>query len=64
MFGDELVKAFREFKTIWDPDWKMNPGKIVRPYKITENLHFGARYRPGGQSQRGPDRRGPPLDLD
>ena len=28
----ELVGAFREFKAIWDPDWKMNPGKIVRPY--------------------------------
>ncbi|HEY9855502.1 MAG TPA: FAD-binding oxidoreductase, partial [Stenomitos sp.] len=23
MFGDELVQAFREFKAIWDPDWKM-----------------------------------------
>src|SRR6266571_4923843 len=26
MFGPELVQAFREFKSIWDPDWKMNPG--------------------------------------
>ena len=32
MFGDELVEAFREFKAIWDPDWKMNPGKVVDPY--------------------------------
>jgi len=22
MFGIELVDAFREFKAIWDPDWK------------------------------------------
>src|SRR5689334_20484201 len=29
MFGPELIEAFREFKSIWDPDWKMNPGKIV-----------------------------------
>src|SRR5205807_7670668 len=29
MYGPELIQAFREFKTIWDPDWKMNPGKIV-----------------------------------
>ncbi|NUR77945.1 MAG: FAD-binding oxidoreductase, partial [Thermoleophilia bacterium] len=22
MYGDELVEAFREFKSIWDPDWR------------------------------------------
>src|SRR5919204_639041 len=33
MFGPELVEAFREFKSIWDPDWKMNPGKVVDPYR-------------------------------
>ncbi len=38
MFGPELVEAFREFKSIWDPGWKMNPGKIVDPYKLDENL--------------------------
>lgn len=27
MFDDEMFEAFREFKSIWDPDWKMNPGK-------------------------------------
>ena len=31
MYGEELVQAFREFKAIWDPRWKMNPGKVVRP---------------------------------
>jgi Fe-S oxidoreductase len=31
MFGNELVQAFREFKAIWDPEWKMNPGKVVDP---------------------------------
>ena len=46
MFGPELVQAFREFKTIWDPDWKMNPGKVVEPYKLDENLRLGDRYRP------------------
>jgi FAD/FMN-containing dehydrogenase/Fe-S oxidoreductase len=46
MFGEELVEAFREFKAIWDPDWKMNPGKIVDPYAITENLRLGTDYRP------------------
>jgi Fe-S oxidoreductase len=46
MFGDELVEGFREFKSIWDPDWRMNPGKIVDPYPITENLRLGTSYRP------------------
>ncbi len=46
MFGPELLQAFREFKTIWDPDWKMNPGKIVEPYRIDENLRLGPSYKP------------------
>jgi FAD/FMN-containing dehydrogenase/Fe-S oxidoreductase len=46
MFGPELVDAFREFKTIWDPDGKMNPGKVVNPYRIDQNLRLGAGYRP------------------
>jgi FAD/FMN-containing dehydrogenase/Fe-S oxidoreductase len=46
MFGPELVQAFREFKALWDPDWKMNPGKVVEPYKLDENLRLGADYRP------------------
>jgi Fe-S oxidoreductase len=46
MFGDELVGAFRDFKAIWDPDGLMNPGKVVDPYRITENLRLGTSYRP------------------
>jgi Fe-S oxidoreductase len=46
MFGDELVQAFREFKAIWDPDNRMNPGKVVEPYRIDENLRLGADYHP------------------
>ena len=46
MFGSELIEAFREFKSIWDPDWKMNPGKIVDPYPIDENLRLGPNYSP------------------
>lgn len=44
MFGDELTGAFREFKALWDPEGKMNPGKVVDPYPITSNLRFGAGY--------------------
>jgi FAD/FMN-containing dehydrogenase/Fe-S oxidoreductase len=46
MFGPELIDAFCEFKSIWDPDWKMNPGKIVDPYRIDENLRLGSDYKP------------------
>ena len=46
MFGPELVQAFREFKAAWDPTWKMNPGKLIEPYKLDENLRLGANYSP------------------
>jgi FAD/FMN-containing dehydrogenase/Fe-S oxidoreductase len=46
MFGPELVQAFREFKSAWDPDWKMNPGKLIEPYKLDQNLRLGADYSP------------------
>jgi Fe-S oxidoreductase len=45
MFGPELLRAFREFKAIWDPAWKMNPGKVVEPYRMDENLRLGADYK-------------------
>jgi Fe-S oxidoreductase len=46
MFGPELVTAFQRFKGIWDPEWKMNPGKIVRPNAIVANLRLGTNYDP------------------
>ncbi|MGN6184089.1 MAG: FAD-binding and (Fe-S)-binding domain-containing protein [Thermoanaerobaculia bacterium] len=46
MFGPELMQAFKEFKAIWDPEWKMNPGKLVSPYEPDENLRLGSEYQP------------------
>jgi FAD/FMN-containing dehydrogenase/Fe-S oxidoreductase len=46
MFGEELIGAFREFKSLWDPEWKMNPGKVVTPYHPTENLRLGSDFHP------------------
>jgi FAD/FMN-containing dehydrogenase/Fe-S oxidoreductase len=46
MFGPELMQAFREFKSLWDPDWKMNPGKLIEPNRLDENLRLGAGYAP------------------
>src|SRR5579871_1298809 len=46
MFGPELVEAFSEFKRIWDPGWKMNPGKKIDANPLDQNLRLGATYRP------------------
>src|SRR5579863_1606423 len=46
MFGPELIKAFGEFKSAWDPDNKMNPNYVVNEYLPTENLRLGADYKP------------------
>jgi Fe-S oxidoreductase len=46
MYGPRLISAMREFKAIWDPDWKMNPGKVVEPYRFDENLKLGTDYNP------------------
>jgi len=46
LFGPRLMEAFHEFKSIWDPQWKMNPGKVVEPYKTTQNLRLGPDFNP------------------
>ena len=49
MFGDELMGAFREFKALWDPENRMNPGKLVdavRVYDPVENLRHGPAISP------------------
>jgi Fe-S oxidoreductase len=46
MFGPELMQAFREFKAIWDPRWRMNPGKVIDAYRVDENLRLGTDYDP------------------
>jgi len=46
MFGPELMQAFRDFKSVWDPAWKMNPGKLIDAYRLDENLRLGANYAP------------------
>ncbi len=43
MFGPELVEAFKEFKALWDPTNRMNPGKVsdaLRVYDPIENLRY------------------------
>jgi FAD/FMN-containing dehydrogenase/Fe-S oxidoreductase len=45
-YGPELVEAMRAFKRIWDPDGKMNPGKVVDPFPPDANLKLGVTYNP------------------
>jgi Fe-S oxidoreductase len=46
IFGPELVGGFRSFKRLWDPDNKLNPGKIIDPYPPEAFLKLGADYNP------------------
>ncbi len=46
MFGPELVGAFGELKDIFDPDGKMNPGKVVRAAGLDEHLRLGGDWSP------------------
>jgi FAD/FMN-containing dehydrogenase/Fe-S oxidoreductase len=45
MYGPELMQAFREFKALWDPGNKMNPGKLISPYRLDEHLRV-QQYHP------------------
>ncbi len=50
MYGPELMQAFREFKAIWDPEDRMNPGKLVSArgevLRADANLRYGPDYKP------------------
>ena len=46
MFGQEIITAFEELKDLFDPLNRMNPGKVIRPAALDENLRLGADYRP------------------
>jgi FAD/FMN-containing dehydrogenase/Fe-S oxidoreductase len=41
MYGPEILRAFEEVKTAWDPEGVMNPGVIVDPPPMDEQLRIG-----------------------
>ncbi|MBN1230242.1 MAG: FAD-binding oxidoreductase [Anaerolineales bacterium] len=43
-FGPEIMQVFRELKQAADPQVLLNPGKIIDPYPVDENLRYGAGY--------------------
>jgi FAD/FMN-containing dehydrogenase/Fe-S oxidoreductase len=46
MYGAELLDAFRHFKAIWDPDGRMNPGKVIDARHADQNLRLGTAFNP------------------
>ena len=46
MFGDRIMKAFGQLKAIFDPDNRMNPGKIVVPGPLDVHLRLGSSWSP------------------
>jgi len=44
LFGPEIYEAFRQVKHAFDPECRMNPGKIVDAPPMDENLRYGERY--------------------
>lgn len=48
MFGETVVAAFGEVKALFDPDDRMNPGKVVAPHRVDDNLRLGPLWRPRG----------------
>ncbi|MFF7970013.1 FAD-linked oxidase C-terminal domain-containing protein [Streptomyces sp. NPDC007905] len=46
MFGERLVTAFGELKALFDPNNRMNPGKVVHPNPFDGQLRLGPSWRP------------------
>jgi Fe-S oxidoreductase len=46
MFGPELVRGFSEFKHIWDPAGRLNPGKLIEVDPPDAHLRLGPHYDP------------------
>ncbi|MFE2676407.1 FAD-binding and (Fe-S)-binding domain-containing protein [Streptomyces hygroscopicus] len=46
MFGERLVTAFGELKSLFDPGNRMNPGKVVDPDPVDGRLRLGPGWRP------------------
>ncbi len=44
VYGPEIVSAFERLKLAADPDRILNPGKIINPPSMTENLRYGGAY--------------------
>lgn len=46
MYSPDIISAMEQFKAIWDPAQRLNPGKVVNAYRADENLRMGPAYKP------------------
>ncbi|MGW0686893.1 FAD-binding and (Fe-S)-binding domain-containing protein [Streptomyces sp. NPDC002754] len=46
VYSEEALAAFGEFKAIWDPENRLNPGILVHPRPADERLRITAGHRP------------------
>ncbi|MEU2394325.1 FAD-binding and (Fe-S)-binding domain-containing protein [Streptomyces sp. NPDC007369] len=47
MYGPRVIDLFGAYKDVWDPHGGMNPGILVRPARLDENLRFEVLPRTG-----------------
>ena len=47
MFGERMMRAFTRVKEAFDPDNRLNPGKIIDPYRFDDRsvMRFSRTYR-------------------
>ncbi|NEB82188.1 FAD-binding oxidoreductase, partial [Streptomyces sp. SID14478] len=45
MYGEPLIGLFEQVKGVWDPADVLNPGMLVRPARLDENLRFAVLPR-------------------
>jgi FAD/FMN-containing dehydrogenase/Fe-S oxidoreductase len=45
VFGEGIYGAFQQIKAAFDPDNRMNPGKVVEGPPIAANLRYGPNYQ-------------------
>ena len=45
-FGDAIYEGFRSIKKLFDPDGRMNPGKVLDTPPVDTNLRYGPAYQP------------------
>jgi len=45
LFGPRLYQAFKDLKRAFDPDGRMNPGKVVDGPSPVQSLRYGEHYR-------------------
>ncbi|HOE97871.1 MAG TPA: FAD-linked oxidase C-terminal domain-containing protein, partial [Candidatus Sumerlaeota bacterium] len=43
-YGPRIYGAFKEVKSLFDPEWRMNPGKILEAPEMDHDLRYGTEY--------------------